>query len=171
MNALFNTLKAERKQAAKFGGMVRKLIEAGTDEGKAEVIGCAEAIEAAYPVSKVDGKDENKDERNDYLRALRMALMRAGRGLKEPRKLTIKKIEGAYRIVSEEVKASEPASVEGEAGEGADDAPESIGLTGEDEQAALWAAVELVSKHLSNKAIRLAIADALKTELAKAAHV
>lgn len=169
MNNLFNTLKAERKQAAKFGGLVRKLITSGTDADHAEIIGCADAIERAYPVNKVDGKDENRDERNDYLRALRMALMRAGREQEKPVRLSIKKIEGAYRIVSEDASKPEAVAVEGTETTEKDDAPD-IGVEDEDEQAALWAAVELVSKHLSNKAIRLAIADALKVEMDKASR-
>lgn len=160
MNGLFNMLKSERKAVAKFGAKVRDLIHAGTDEGKGEVVGCAEAIEAAFPVAKVDGKDENRDERNDFLRSLRMALMRAGRALPEPVKLTIKKIDGTWTLVSEGEAKDDPEAAESEG----------AGSEGDTEQSddALWDAVELVLANLDKPAILGAIRSGLD-KLAKSA--
>lgn len=167
MSTLFKMLQTERKNAAKFGAKVRELIHKGGDGGKREVIGCAEAVEAAFPVVKEDGKDANRDERNDYLRSLRMALMRAGRELEKPRKLTIKKVEGAWQIQDEEAAKPEPEQTE----QGEGDAPESIGLDDEAAQDALWAAVELVGANIHVPAIRKYLSDLLQKELAKAAKV
>lgn len=171
MSNLFKMLATERKNAAKFGAKVRELIHAGTEDGKAEVLACAAAVEAAFPVSKEDGKDVNRSERNDYLGSLRMALLRAGRSLPVPQKLSIKKIEGTWTLVQADMEKEQPeanpeASANGDSG---DEAP-AIGIGSEEEQEALWAAVELVTKNLQNKAVRIALADALKAALAAEGH-
>lgn len=167
MSNLFKLLKSAQSQGAKFHEAVRTAYGAGD---KAAIIGCAEAIEAAYPVSKEDGKgpDANRDARNGFLSALRVTLGRIGKDQETPRKVTVKKVEGVWTLVDEAIAAptpeDEPATPE--AGE-----PDGVGLEDEAAQEALWEAVKLVTANLGNKAVRIAIADALKAELAKAAKV
>jgi hypothetical protein len=162
---LFKLIQTATRASGKVGTAIREAYTAGQVE---IITGCAAAIEAAYPVAKgEDGKDSNRQVRNDYLRVVRMGLMRVGRELPEPRKLTIKKVEGVWTVVDEAAPAPTPETETSPDADGGDEAPE-VGMT-EEQQEALWKAVELVSKSLHIKAVRIAVADALKAELAKAA--
>jgi len=162
MSMLFKVLKSERNAAAKFGKLVRELISSGSEEGKADVLACAQAIEEAFPVAKTDGKDSNRDERNGYLGSLRMALLRAGRELPTPVALKIKKVEGAWQLVVEQPKQADGEAAAPAEGDGEEAAPD---VAQEEQQEALWAAVELVSSHLMNKAVRIALQTAIEKAL------
>jgi hypothetical protein len=165
MSDLFKVLRSTVKAGAKFQALVRSEYERG-DEGAQSILSCAAAIEAAYPVSKVEGKDTNRTERNGYLTALRMALSRTGKEQSTPRRITIKKVEGEWTLLDEAVAAKTPE--EPGAGEGGDEAP-AMPASMEQQQEALWQAVELVTANLHNKAVRIALQDALAGLLKKAA--
>lgn len=168
VSKIFAALRA----AIKGGNKVQKLVrEALVAQDQADIIAAAVAIDEKFPPKPVektgaDGKtrevDANRDERNDYLRNLRMALMRAGRELGV--RLTIKKVEGAWQIQSEPLTPSQQGGDEGEGGESGEGRGEGSGDMTEAQGDALWAAVELVLANLDNAAVLSAIRSGLEAK-------
>ena len=89
-----------------------------------------------------------------------MALMRAGREIEK--RLTIKKVEGAYRVVIED--ASEPEPGEGDASENGKAGECGQALDPDSKEAdELWAAVDTVLANLGNPAVLSAIRSGLES--------
>lgn len=159
MSKIFAAIAASVKSSGKVAALVRAAMVANDT---ASVTDAAQAIEDKFPVNKGDdGKDSNRDTRNDYLRTLRMALMRVGRELGQ--RLTIKKIEGVWQVVVEPIE--DKGETEGGEGGGEGEGGEAEG-SDEAKADALWSAVELVLANLDNAAVLSAIHSGL-SKLAK----
>lgn len=155
MNKIFKAIK----EAAGKGATVQKLVLVEVKaKNYAAIVEAADAIDAAYPVSKGDdGKDSNREGRNNMLSILRVQLNRAGKaaGLAG---LTVKKVEGAWHVVEKD--ASQPAQDDA-SGEEQGKAGEGSGESDEAAQDRLWEAVELVLANLGNAAVLHALRDGI----------
>lgn len=157
MATLFQMIDAAVKGGNKVQGAVRAAVAVADWE---VITDCANQIEASYPVRKDEnGKDSNKDARNDRLRALRMALMRAGREIEK--RLTVKKVEGVYQVVIEDQEQDN-----GKQSGGADEGSSGGNVRDIDpdskEADELWAAVDTVLANLGNPAVLSAIRSGLE---------
>lgn len=166
MSKIFAAIAASIKGGNKVQKLVRDALVA---QDQTDIIAAAVMIDEKFPPKPVektgtDGKtrvvDANRDERNDYLRNLRMALMRAGRELGV--RLTIKKVEGAWQIQSEPLDDASKGPNEGAGGESGEGGGEGSGEMTEAQGDALWAAVELVLANLDNAAVLSAIRSGLE---------
>lgn len=158
MNKIFKAIK----EAAGKGANVQKLIlaevKARKETGYAAIIEAADAIDAAYPVVKgEDGKDENREARNNLLSILRVQMNRAGKA-EGMAGLTVKKVEGAWQVI--EKAATEPAQDDASGAEGGEPG-EGGGQDDEAAQERLWEAVELVLANLGNAAVLHALRDGI----------
>ncbi len=157
MSKIFKAIK----EAAGKGATVQKLIlaevQARKETSYAAIIEAADAIDAAYPVAKgEDGKDNNREVRNNLLSILRVQLNRAGKA-EGMTGLTIKKVGGVWQVVEKADSGSAPDAASGAEGELSTKEEENF----EAEQERLWGAVELVLANLGNPAVLHAIRDGI----------